>query len=424
MIIKGPQKVSGTVKVSGAKNSVLPIMCAALLGKGTITLNNVPNLNDVRVMSRIICKLGRKVEAKENSLVFSNMEEYSYGTDLPEYTGDIRYSVLLLGSLLATIKKLKLPMPGGCNFSARPIDIHLDGLAELNANIQEAEDFIEAKTKKLVGNKISLRFPSVGATENLIIASALAEGKSTIYNAAREPEIEDLINFLNILGAKIKFIDPSTIEIEGVEELSSQDVVYDIMPDRIEAATYAVLGALSAENELIIDNFIIEHNLNFLNILQKTGVKFKIINSKTLQVFKSPLLKGIDIETDVFPDLATDIQPLLAVLLTQANGQSTIIDNIYPSRFQYTQYLNDMGGDIVSIENGILIKGKTALHGKEVYSTDLRGGAAMVLAGIIASGDTKINNTYQIFRGYSNLAIKLEMMGINLSNNEKSLLNV
>jgi UDP-N-acetylglucosamine 1-carboxyvinyltransferase len=424
MIINGLQEVSGSIKVSGAKNSVLPLMCAALLSKGEIKLKNVPNLNDVKVLANIISKMGRKVLLDKDTLTFSRMENMEYDTDLPTETSNIRYSVLLLGSLLTTVKSLNLPLPGGCNFSARPIDLHLRGLEELGANILEYEEGIKANTDRLKGTEINLKFPSVGATENLIIASVLAQGITRITNIAREPEIEDLIKFLCVLGANIKFVNPSAIEIIGVDELSTGNIEYEVMPDRIEAATYAILGALSSENHLRIENFIVEHNLKFLNVLQKVGVGFEILDSKTLVVYRSSQLKGASIESDVFPGLATDIQPLLAVLLTQAEGNSTIIDNIYPSRFQYADYLIKMGANIKYINNGILIQGKTILRGQEVYSTDLRGGAAMVLAGLIASGTTNITNTYQIFRGYSDLIFKLNNIGVTILEEEQSMLKV
>ncbi|MGG3999134.1 UDP-N-acetylglucosamine 1-carboxyvinyltransferase [Anoxybacillus kestanbolensis] len=411
IVVKGPQKVSGSVKVSGAKNSVLPIMCAALLTKEKVELENVPNLNDVKVLINIIKQLGRDVSMNGDRLILHEMEKLNYSNHVPSEASSIRYSLLLLGSLLSTSKSITLPMPGGCNFSDRPIDVHLYGLKQLGANIIEGENHLVANTIGLKGTEITLRFPSVGATENLLIASVLAEGETILRNVAREPEIDDLVKFLNELGAKITYLGPNTMKIEGVPALEKKGVTYKIIPDRIEAATFAVLGALASRDSLTIENFVVEHNLVFLNILQRIGVNFEIISPNSLKVYHSPNLVATSICTEVYPGLPTDIQPILAVLLTQAEGESIIEDSIYPTRFQYAKYLEKMGAHISLFEGGICIQGKTSLEGAEVFSSDLRGGISVLLAGLIAKGETVIKNSYQIFRGYSELSLKLEKIG-------------
>lgn len=411
--IKGPQTIAGKVKVSGAKNSILPIMVASLLSNSSVTLHNVPSLNDVFILKDIMNEIGREatIEGKQFNLYKRNLY---LSNNVSEKASKIRYSVLLLGALLATEKRVILPLPGGCGFSTRPIDIHLDGLRKLGARITEVEGALIAETDGLVGTNIELRFPSVGATENLIIASVLAKGTTILRNIAIEPEIIDLINFLNNLGAKIHFNDNAELKIIGVEKLGEKHLEYKILSDRIEAATFLVLGALMAKEFIVIENFNIEHNLSFLNIVQQIGVKFDLIDANTIKVYKSYNLRSVDVTTGVYPNLATDIQPLLAVLLTQAKGESTIIDTIYPTRFQYADELNRMGANVEHIYSGIKVKGVTALKGEKVYSHDLRGGAAMVLAGLIADGTTIVENSYQIFRGYSNLRDKLLNLGIEI----------
>ncbi|WP_052659292.1 UDP-N-acetylglucosamine 1-carboxyvinyltransferase [Bacillus alveayuensis] len=415
--LEGPQTVKGSIKVSGAKNSILPIMCATLLTKESVVLDNVPNINDVFVLRDILSEIGRCSEFEKEIIKFPVFKEGKLDYNIPIYANKIRYSVLLLGALLATQKKVRLPLPGGCGFSERPIDIHLDGLSKLGAKIEINEEYIYAETEGLVGNDITLRFPSVGATENLIIASTLAKGTTYLRNVAREPEIEDLINFLNKLGANILFESSDTIKIEGVEVLNNQNVYHAIIPDRIETATYVILGAIASENELTIENINIEHNLAFFNLLQEIGVKFKFVNETNVTVYKHSQLKPINVQTGVYPKLATDIQPMLAVLLSLASGESEIIDTIYPTRYQYSKYLNMMNGNFKVLDGKLLIGGPTNYKGNNVYSTDLRGGAAVLLASIIAKGESTIENSYQIGRGYSDIINKLKNIGINLNTN-------
>jgi len=414
IIVEGPQKVKGIVKVSGAKNSILPLMCASLLSGSQIKLTNVPLLNDVKVLNDIINKLGRNSHLENYELTFDYVENLAvYNETISEDANRIRYSVLLLGTILAVKGRVKLPLPGGCSFSDRPIDIHLDGLKQLGAEIKEEDGFLIAEAKRLIGTDMTLRFPSVGATENLLIASVLAEGVTYLRNIAKEPEIVDLINFLNKLGAQIEFISPSEVKVTGVKELTAADTIqYEILPDRIEAATFFILGALAAEDYIIVENLRIEHSLSFLNTAQELGVKFEILDPNTVKVYKINTLEPVYVETGVYPGLATDIQPMLAVLLSQADGVSTIKDSIYPTRFQYGQELNKMNGNIEFIESGITIKGESNFSGSEVFSHDLRGGAAVLLAALIANGKTEIDNTYQIFRGYSQLKEKLESLGV------------
>lgn len=414
LYILGPQSVKGTIEVSGAKNSVLPIMCASLLSEQIVELSNVPNLNDVSILRGLINEIGRPSEKFEENIYFSEKTS-NYNIVVSEDANKIRYSVLLLGALLATNKEVILPLPGGCSFSARPIDIHLEGLKQLGAEIIEEGNYIKATAKELVGADITLRFPSVGATENLIIASAKASGKTILRNIAIEPEIIDLIDFLNSLGAKIKFIGSQTLEIMGVKKLGEKKVNHRIISDRIEAGTYLFLGALAAENYIDIENFEIQYNISLLKVAQKIGIKFKILSSNKIRVYKSNVLKAVEVETGVYPELATDLQPLLAVLLTQASGISKIIDPIYPSRFQYANELNSMGTDIDFIDSGIKIRGGSKLSAtKDVYSYDLRGGAALILAALIAEGESEITNVYQVYRGYSNLDMKLKGLGVSL----------
>ncbi|WML24563.1 UDP-N-acetylglucosamine 1-carboxyvinyltransferase [Neobacillus sp. OS1-33] len=429
VIVNKSCALKGNIEVSGAKNSILPIICASLLTDDVVELSNVPDLNDVHVLIGILEDLGKRSMFEKDKLTLYPTDELNINIPIfiSETASKIRYSILILGALLAKGHEVSLPLPGGCSFSERPIDIHLEGLRKLGATIEEHPNKIIAKSDRLKGAHIKLRFPSVGATENLVIASTLAQGVTIIENAAREPEIEDLINFLNSLGAKIEIEEPGKIKIIGVESLiKKQSIKHKIIPDRIEAATFIILGAIAAEDFITIKKMNVTHNLAFLNLLQKIGVKFEIINNSTLKVYKSTNLIGTKIETDIYPSIATDIQPLLAVLLTQAKGESTIIDSIYPSRFQYIKYLNLMGANIQYLDSseGIKIIGETKLYGHKVLSTDLRGGAAVLLAGILAENTTIIENSYQIFRGYSDLENKLLGLNVRLGNSSDKILQM
>jgi UDP-N-acetylglucosamine 1-carboxyvinyltransferase len=424
IIVSNSVFLEGSIQISGAKNSILPILCASLLTNKRVELSNVPNLNDVKVLRDILDELGKPSEMNENNLtLFSHASLTNDSVNISEAASRIRYSVLILGALLALGKEVNLPMPGGCSFSERPIDIHLEGLKKLGARIEEYPDKIVAKATRLKGTQIKLRFPSVGATENLIIAACLAEGETLLENIAKEPEIDDLVSFLNKSGANIIKEQPGVLRIEGVEKLNAtnEPIKHRIIPDRIEAATFIILGALAAKDYIMVKGLEITHNLAFLNILQKIGVNYELISANTIKVYRSKNLIATQIKTNVYPEVATDIQPLLAVLLTQAEGESEIIDTIYPSRFQYIEYLNMMGAkiDYIKDSGGIKIAGPTTLSGQKVWSTDLRGGAAVLLAGIIAENDTLINNSYQIFRGYSELEQKLFDINVKLHNSTR-----
>lgn len=379
-IIQGRTRLEGEVNISGSKNASLPILAATILNAGTTKLYNVPNIHDTQKMLEILELLGCKIKKKENKIIIdsSNIKKYEIPENLMR---EMRSSVVLAGSLLGRYKEATFSYPGGCDIGARPIDLHLKAFEKLGINITENYGKIECKCDKIVGTKINLDFPSVGATENTILAACLAEGTTTISNAAREPEIIDLQNFLNKMGAKIKGAGTNVIEIIGVKHL--KDVDYNIMADRIEAGTFLVAGAITGGN-ILINNISSTYIEPVIHKLEEANCKIKIEkNSIELQAAKR--LKAVDIKTMPYPGFPTDMQSVFATSMTIAKGTSVIVENIFENRFKYMQELLRMGAKITIEGKAAIIKGIKKLHGATVKATDLRGGAAMVLAGLAAS---------------------------------------
>ncbi len=405
-IIQGGTKLEGKIKISGSKNASLPILAASILNAGTTKLYNVPNIHDTQKMLEILEFLGCKVKKKENKIIIdsSNIKKH----EIPEHLmREMRSSVVLAGSLLGKYKTATFSYPGGCDIGARPIDLHLKSFEKLGININENYGKIECKCDKIVGTKINLDFPSVGATENTILAACLAEGVTTISNAAREPEIIDLQNFLNKMGAKIQGAGTNTIEITGVKQLKNVD--YNIMPDRIEAGTFLVAGAATGGN-IIIDNISWTCIEPIINKLEEANCKLKIEkNSIELQAPKR--LKAVDIKTMPYPGFPTDMQSVFAACMTIAKGTSVIVENIFENRYKYAQELKRMGAKITTEGRTAIIKGTKKLQGATVRATDLRGGAALVIAGMVAHGITEIEEIHYILRGYEKFEQKLSNLG-------------
>ena len=408
-IIKGSNKLEGKVKISGSKNAALPIIAASILNAGKTTLYNVPNIHDTQMMFEILKDLGGKVEKKNNKIIIdtSKIKKYEIPEDLMR---QMRSSVILAGSLIGKYQKAIFSYPGGCDIGTRPIDLHLKGFEKLGINITKNYGNISCICDKIVGEKIDLDFPSVGATENIMLASCLGEGTTQINNAAREPEIIDLQNFLNKMGAKIQGAGSNKIQIEGVKKLN--DVSYNIMPDRIETGTFLCAAAMSQGN-IIIENTNINHITPIISKLEEANCKLKLEKDK-IELKAPKKLKALEIRTMPYPGFPTDMQSIFVSMLTIAKGTSIIVENIFESRYKFTQELIRMGAKITIEGKSAIVKGTRKLYGANVNATDLRGGAALVLAGIVAKGETTIENIEYILRGYENLNKKLENLGVNI----------
>ncbi len=408
-IIKGGERLEGTVKISGSKNSALPIIAATILNAGKTTLYNVPNIQDTQMMFKILKLLGATVEKKNNKIVIdtSKIEKLEIPKDL---MNKMRSSVILAGALIGRYRKATFSYPGGCDIGARPIDLHLKAFEKLGIAINQNHGDITCEAEKIKGEKIDLDFPSVGATENIILASVLAEGTTTITNAAREPEIVDLQNFLNKMGAKIDGAGTDEIQIQGVKKL--KDIGYNIMPDRIETGTFLCL-AVATKGTLILENTNATHITPIINKLEEAGCKIKTEKTR-IEIITPKRIKAVDIKTMPYPGFPTDMQSVFTSMLTTAKGTSIVIENIFENRYKYTQELNKMGAKITVEGKSAIVRGVRRLYGTTVKATDLRGGAALVLAGVMAKGETIIENVEYILRGYECLDKKLLNIGANI----------
>ena len=405
-IIKGGKKLEGTVRISGSKNAALPIIAATILNESKNTLYNVPQIHDTQMMFEILKLLGAKVEKKTNKVIIDTSKINKY--EIPEeLMRQMRSSVILAGSLIGKYKTATFSYPGGCDIGARPIDLHLKGFEKLGIDIKKEYGNIICKTEKIIGEKIELDFPSVGATENVILASVLAEGKTIINNAAREPEIIDLQNFLNKMGANVKGAGTNQVIIDGVKHL--KEVSYNIMPDRIEAGTFLCAAAITGGN-IKLDGVNASHITPVISKLEEANCKIKV-EKNTIEINAPKKLKALEIKTMPYPGFPTDLQSIFASTLTVAKGASLMIENIFENRYKFVPELIRMGAKITVQGKSAVIKGVRKLYGANVKATDLRGGAAMVLAGLEAKGTTVIGNIEYILRGYEDLDKKLKKLG-------------
>ena len=409
IVVSKSNPLKGNVKIDGAKNAVLPIITATLLAKGKSTLRGVPNLRDVHVISDLLRHLGAKVEYKDDVLTVdaSNITtcEAPY-----ELVRKMRASFLVMGPLLARFNNTKISMPGGCAIGTRPIDLHLKGFKCLGAEVEMDHGFVEARTEKLLGAKLYLDFPSVGATENIMMAASLAEGTTIIENAAEEPEIVDLANFLNEMGANIKGAGTDTIKITGVKELHGAE--HNVIPDRIEAATYMVAAAMT-KGDITIENVMMEHLKPVTAKLKEAGCEI-IEMDNAVRVIGPEVLKPIDIKTLPHPGFPTDVQAQFMAMLTVANGSGVVIETVFENRFMHVAEFNRMGANIKIEGRSAIVKGVKQLHGANVNATDLRAGAALILCGLIAEGETQIGEIYHIQRGYVDIDKKITALGGNI----------
>ena len=408
-IIKGGKKVEGEVIISGSKNASLPIIAASILNQGKTTLYNVPNIHDTQMMYEILKKLGASVVKKKNKVIIDTSEISTY--EIPEeLMRQMRSSVIFVGALVGRYGKATFSYPGGCDIGTRPIDLHLKAFEKLGINIDKNYGNITCTCDRIVGEKIDLDFPSVGATENAILSACFALGKTIITNAAREPEIVDLQSFLNKMGAKIKGAGTDIIEIEGVKKL--KDVSYNIMPDRIETGTFLCIAAMTGGN-IQVKGVNPNHITPVIHKLEETGCKLKVQKNE-IEIQAPKKLKAVDIKTMPYPGFPTDMQSIFATTLTTAKGTSMVVENLFENRYKYTQELIRMGAKITIEGKTAVIKGVRKLYGANVKATDLRGGAALVMAGITAKGNTKIENVEYILRGYDKLDEKLRNLGVSI----------
>ena len=415
LIISGGNRLQGTVKIDGAKNSALSIMAATLLTKDACILRNVPRLTDVDTMAKVIRKLGVKVEWKEDNSLYIDSDNFNNYEAPYELVKMMRGSILVMGPLLARLKRAKISLPGGCAIGARPVDYHLKGFEALGAQVEMERGYIEAKVDKLKGGDIYLDFPSLGATENIMMAACLAEGKTTIENAAKDPEVVELGHFLNKMGAKVEGLGTDLIKIEGVKKLHGVD--YTIIPDRIEAGTYMIAAAITGGNVLIesADPLLLKP---LVVKLEEAGVQIEL-EKNLIKVTGPDRVKAIDIKTLPFPGFPTDMQPQFMALSCIAKGTSVITETVFEKRFVHIGDLKRMGADIKVEGHSAIIKGVEKLSAAPVMASDLRGGAALVLAGLIAEGTTELSRIYHLDRGYVNLEEKLTSLGADIKRVEE-----
>lgn len=415
IIVKKSGALNGRLKVNGSKNSILPILAATLLTKDKCILHDIPKLEDVNVMCNLLSNLGAKINMlDDNSLEIQaeDIKNYEAPYDL---ISKMRASFLVMGSLLSRINKAKVSMPGGCAIGTRPIDLHLKGFKNLNVNINSYKGYIQAESECIVGNHVYLDFPSVGATENVMMAACRAKGQTIIENAAEEPEIVDLANFINSMGGKIEGAGTRNIIITGVKELHGTE--YTIIPDRIEAGTYMVAAVLTG-GELYIDNVIPSHVQPVISKLREIGAEI-VENDESVVVRSKGLIKSTDIKTLPYPGFPTDMQAQFMLLLSVANGTSVINETIFENRFMHANELLRMGANIKIEGNTAIVNGLNNLTGTKVKATDLRAGAALILAGLIADGETEISEVHHIKRGYADIVEKLQSVGANIIYNEE-----
>ncbi|MBE3035975.1 MAG: UDP-N-acetylglucosamine 1-carboxyvinyltransferase [Candidatus Atribacteria bacterium] len=410
LIISGGNRLQGTVKIDGAKNSSLSIMAATLLTKDVCILRNVPRLTDVETMSDVIRKLGVKVEWKEGNNLYIDSNNFNNYEAPYELVKMMRASILVMGPLLARLKRAKISLPGGCAIGARPVDYHLKGFEALGAQVEVEKGYIEAKVNTLKGVEIYLDFPSLGATENIMMAACLAEGVTTIENAAKDPEVVELGHFLNKMGAKVEGLGTDLIKIKGVKELHGID--YTIIPDRIEAGTYMMAAAITGGDVLIekADPLLLKP---LIVKLEEAGVRIEV-EKNLIKVIGLDRVKAVDIKTLPFPGFPTDMQPQFMALSCVAKGTSVITETVFEKRFAHIGDLIRMGADIKVEGHSAIIKGVKTLSAAPVMASDLRGGAALVLAGLVAEGTTELSRIYHLDRGYAKLEEKLNSLGADI----------
>ncbi len=412
LIVRGGNRLVGTVKTSGAKNAVLPIIAASILGETPSHLDEIPKLEDVRTICGVLKYLGVKIDdSKEHELVLDTSRITAYEAPY-ELVRTMRASFVVLGPLLARMGHARISQPGGCAIGSRPIDLHLKGFEALGAKISQDHGFVEAYAPNgLKGADIYLDFPSVGATENIMMAACLAEGTTTLENPAEEPEIVDLANYLNQMGARIRGAGTDVIRIEGVKHMHGAE--HTAIPDRIEAGTYMIAAAMT-HGDVIIENVLAEHQKPLLAKLREAGVLIEE-DIDRIHVSCPGELKGVNVKTLPYPGFPTDMQAQIMAMMTICQGRSTVMETVFENRFMHVVELNRMGASIATTgARGAIIEGPAKLTGCEVSATDLRAGAALILAGLVAEGTTTVGNLHHIDRGYEDIVGKLKALGADI----------
>lgn len=411
IVVEKSPALKGRVRISGAKNAALPILAACLLGTEDIYLEEVPELQDVHIMCQVLEALGSEVEVLgKGKLKINSAHLKEYKTPF-ELMNKMRASFLVMGPLLARMGKTENSLPGGCSIGARPIDYHLKGFRALGAEIHEDIGNITASCDELVGEKIYLDFPSVGATENIMMAAVLAKGETIIDNAAKEPEIVDLSNFLRKLGAKVTGAGTSTIRIVGVDRLGGARHV--IIPDRIEAGTFMVAAAITG-GDVLVENVITNHIKPVIAKLKESGAEV-IEEGENVRVIGRPIPEAIDIKTLPYPGFPTDMQAQFMAYMTQCKGSNVAIETVFENRFMHVEEFEKMGADIKIDGRSAVVIGPKRLHGAHVRASDLRAGAALILVGLVAEGKTHIHDIYHIDRGYEDIEEKFRNLGAVIS---------
>ena len=409
IIVRGGNRLEGTVKVEGAKNAVLPILAATLLAsEGQSVLTNVPILSDVFTMDNVLKHLNVAIDfnEKENTVTADASGDINFEAPFT-YVSKMRASIVVMGPLLARLGHAKIALPGGCAIGTRPIDLHLKGFEAMGAEIKIENGFVEAKADKLMGARIYLDFPSVGATQNIMMGATLAEGTTTIENVAREPEIVDLANFLNRMGAKVVGAGTETIRIEGVSSLKGTD--HSIIPDRIEAGTFMIAAAVTNGN-VYIEDAIADHNKPLISKLKEMHVAFQE-DENGIRVIGPKYLKATDVKTMPHPGFPTDMQSQMTIAQLVSQGTSTMTETVFENRFMHMEELRRMNADFKIEGQTVLLHGNTELQGAEVAASDLRAAAALIIAGLVSEGYTRVTNLKHLDRGYYEFDKKLQALG-------------
>ena len=421
--IKGGTPLKGEVSIGGAKNSVLKLMAAALLAKGETKIYNVPDLTDVEIMLSVIAQLGAKTsyDKTEKSIIIDATDLTSV-TATYELVSKMRASFIVLGALVSRCHEAVVALPGGCAIGERRVDFHIRGLEALGAKIKIENGYVHAKAPKLIGTDIYLDIPSVGATENLMLASIMAEGSTRIQNAAQEPEIVDLANFLNTMGADINGAGTSEIVINGVKQEDLHPIEYTTIPDRIEAGTF-MSAIIATKGKAIIKGVFPAHLTFFTDKLLKMGASIKLVEPTSMEVSCKNRLNSINFVTQPYPGFPTDLQSMAMTLLTTANGVGIITESLYENRFMQVPELRRMGADIHQDRNHAIVKGVKKITGTTLAASDLRAGASLVVAALMAEGNSTIENLHHIDRGYENFENKLRLLGGKIERKDEDIIS-
>ncbi|EUJ32703.1 UDP-N-acetylglucosamine 1-carboxyvinyltransferase [Listeria floridensis FSL S10-1187] len=410
IIVRGGKQLNGSVKVEGAKNAVLPVIAATLLAsKGKSVLKNVPSLSDVYTINEVLKYLQADVQFENDVVTVDATGEIS--SDAPfEYVRKMRASIVVMGPLLARTGNARVALPGGCAIGSRPVDLHLKGFEAMGATVKIENGYIEASADKLKGAKIYLDFPSVGATQNIMMAATLAEGTTVIENVAREPEIVDLANFLNQMGARVIGAGTEVIRIEGVNELTATE--HSIIPDRIEAGTFMIAAAITGGN-VLVEDAVPEHISSLIAKLEEMGVQI-IEEQNGLRVIGPEKLKPVDVKTMPHPGFPTDMQSQMMVIQMLSEGTSVMTETVFENRFMHVEEMRRMNADMKIEGHSVIINGPAKLQGAEVAATDLRAAAALILAGLKAEGYTQVTELQFLDRGYTDFHLKLRALGADI----------